>query len=273
MKEILDIPLGDIFADDEFNCRDKVSAIEVIDLARSIEKDGLIQPVVVTPYDGDGHKYKIVAGFRRLKAHYVNKAETIACIIRTDLDEKAARVINLTENLTRHDLTILEEAKAILPLFSLGLNEYQIADELPSASRGWVQVRVMLLKLPAPVQEEAAAGLLTQTQIRDLYTMKNRGATDDEIFDIVKDIKDSKVKKKIKPHVPRRMSPAQAKRIRKKPEMYSMMDHILASVDGCFGTRVLAWCAGEISDLDLFKDIQTEAGKLNKPYTIPLESV
>ncbi len=273
--EILNISLDEIYADDDFNCRDRVCAIDVVDLAKSIAKDGLIQPVVVTPIDEpiEGCKYKIVAGFRRLMAHRVNKSETIGCIIRTDLDEKTARIINLAENLTRHDLSILEEAKALLPLFKLGLNEFEIAAELPSASRGWVQVRMMLLKLPVPVQEEAAAGLLTQTQIRDLYTLKNSGATDDELFALVKDIKDAKTKKRLKPAIPRKIPPAQAKRIRKKPEMYSMMDHILDNIGENFGTRVLAWAAGEISDLALFIDIKAEAEKKFKHYTIPSQSI
>ena len=274
-QQIDNIKLEEIYADDDFNCRDRVRAVDVVELARSIEKDGLIQPVVVTPLDEpiDGKLFKIVAGFRRLKAHVVNKAETIACIVRKDLDEKTARIINLAENLNRHNLTIVEEAKALLPLFSLGLNEYQIADELPSASRGWVQVRIMLLKLPPEVQEEAAAGILTQTQMRDLYTLKNGGATDEELFDITKKLKDAKSQKKVKPHITRKMAPAQAKRIRKKPEMYSMMDHIFESIDACFATRVLAWSAGEISDLDLFKDIKKEAEKMGREYTIPLQSV
>lgn len=274
MQQISDIPLEEIFADDEFNCRDRVCAIDVVDLAKSIAKDGLIQPVVVTPCAEpiEGYKYKIVAGFRRLMAHRVNKSSTIECIVRNDLDEKAARVINLAENLTRHDLTILEEAKAILPLFKLGLNEFEIAAELPSASRGWVQVRMMLLKLPGPVQDEAAAGLLTQTQIRDLYTLRNGGATDDELFGLVKGIKDAKITKLRKP-IPRKISPAQAKRIRRKPEMYVMMDHILDSIGENFGTRALAWAAGEISDLAIFMDIKEIAEETGKYYDIPSQSV
>ena len=274
-NEIKDIKLTEIYADDDFNCRNRVSALDVVDLARSIKKDGLIQPVVVTPLEEpiEGCRYKIVAGFRRLKACYVNEAETIQAIIRTDLDEKASRVINLAENLTRHNLTIVEEAKALLPLFKLGLNEYQIAAELPSVSRGWVQIRIMVLKLPPEIQDEASAGILTQTQIRDLYTCKKNGATNEELFNVIKSIKDAKGKKKVTTHIPRKISPAQAKRIRKRPEMFSMMDHILGSIDECLSTRVLAWCAGEISDLDLFNDIQVEATKLGKEYTIPLQCV
>ena len=275
MTEIQEIKLDEIYADDDFNCRDRVSAIDVVDLARSITKDGLIQPVVVTPLKEpiEGCKFKIVAGFRRLKAFYVNESPTIPCIVRDDLDEKASRVINLTENLTRHNLSIVEEAKALLPLFRLGLNEYEIAAELPSASRGWVQIRMMVLKLPPEVQDDASAGFLTQTQIRDLYTLKSRGATNDELFELTKQIKDAKHKKKVNPHIPRKMSPGQAKRIRKKPEMFSMMDHMFVAIGPCFGTRILAWAAGEISDLDLFGEIKIEAEKIGLNYDIPSQSV
>ena len=284
--QIVDIPIDELFADEDFNCRDSIDPLDVIDLAKSIAKDGLIQPIVVTPLktqepigsatlaDLAQYKYKVVAGFRRVMAHKVNKMTHVQSIVRADLDEKAARVINLTENLSRHNLTILEEAKAILPLFKLGLNEFQIADELPAASRGWVQVRVMLLKLPREVQQEAAAGLLTQTQIRDLYTLKNNGATDEQLYDHVKHIKDQKTKNNgIKKHIPRKMEPTQAKRIRKKPDMYALIDHILEHVGNSFGARCLAWAAGELSDYDIFQDIKDEAEKVNRPYTIPSQSL
>jgi ParB/RepB/Spo0J family partition protein len=275
-EQIQKIPLNEIYVDEEFNCRDSINPVEVVDLAKSIAKDGLIQPIVVTTIKEpiEDYKYKVVAGFRRLFAHRVNKAETIDCIVRADLDEKAARILNLTENLSRHNLTILEEAKSILPLFKLGLNEYQIADELPSASRGWVQVRVMLLKLPVEVQKEAAAGLLSQTQIRDLYTLKNNGATDEQLYEHVKIIKDNKIKHSgIGKHIPRKMPPAQSKRLRKRQEMFALIDHILEHLGNSFGARCVSWCAGEISDLDIFQDIKNEAMKNGKDYTIPSQSL
>ena len=69
------------------------------------------------------------------------------------------------------------------------------------------------------------------------------------------------------------MSPGQAKRIRKKPEMFSMMDHMFVAIGPCFGTRILAWTAGEISDLDLFGEIKIEAEKIGLNYDIPSQSV
>ena len=88
-----------------------------------------------------------------------------------------------------------------------------------------------------------------------------------------KSIKDAKTNKKVKAHVPRKMSPAQSKRIRKKPEMFSMMDHILDNIGECLGSRALAWCSGEISDMDLFEDIEIEAKLLGKTYDIPTQCV
>ena len=276
-SRIQKIPLSEIYVDEDFNCRDKINPVDVVELAKSIAKDGLISPIIVTPItepiQGD-YKYRIVAGFRRIYAHQINKAETIEAVIRENLSEKEARILNLTENLARHDLSILEEAKSILPLFKLGLNEFQIAEELPNCSRGWVQVRVMLLKLPPEVQKEAAAGLLTQTQIRDLYTLKNNGADDATLFEHVKQIKDAKIKNNsIKKHIPRKMPPAQSKRIRKKPDMYALIDIILENIGDSFGARCLAWAAGEISDQDIYEDIQKEAKLVGKQFTIPKHSI
>ena len=50
-----------------------------------------------------------------------------------------------------------------------------------------------------------------------------------------------------------------------------MMGHIQKSIGNNFGTRCLAWTAGEISDLDLFTDVKKIAEEASLHYTIPNE--
>lgn len=288
--QIHQIPMDELMADSDFNCRGEISALDVVDLAKSIDKDGLLQPIIVRPLKKDerqkavdeGHNYMfcIIAGYCRHMAHIVLKRDVIPCIVRDDLDEKTARILNLTENLGRQNLNILQEARGILPLMALGMNEYKIAEAIPNISRGWVQVRKMLLRLPYDVQQEAAAGTIGQADIRNLVTLKINGGTDDDLFAACRQIKDAKRTKTKQPNIKRKMPPEKAIRIRKRPELFSMIDHILNSVNvdlkvisPQFGTRCLSWAAGHISDLDLFCDIREICELQNIPYTLPKESI
>ena len=49
--EVVDIPLTEIDADENFNCRGKIAPIDVVDLAKDITERGLIQPVSVAPIE------------------------------------------------------------------------------------------------------------------------------------------------------------------------------------------------------------------------------
>ena len=164
-QTIKQIPLDDIHADAEFNCRGDILPIDVHDLALDIKERGLLQPVIVSPYTEEqeaetGYKYRLIAGFRRFTAHRVIQEKRILCIIRPDMvDEAEARLLNLTENTQRKDLNILQEARALTGLRALGVGEFDIAKRL-GKSRGWVQVRCILLKLPEELHQEAAAGLI-----------------------------------------------------------------------------------------------------------------
>lgn len=277
-RKITNISLDDLWMDEMFNSRDEIPFTQVIDLARSIQSDGLFQPIIVMPCEREGRKYKVVAGHRRTKSFMMlrndepDKFDRIDAIIREDLDEKKARLLNLNENLARKDLNILEEAKSLQPLMGLGMTEEEIASSLPSASRGWVQVRLMLLKLPKEVHDEAAAGMLSQTQIRDLYSMRRKGAEDEELYETVRRIKDAKLrgtKYKASRNRKDKKTPSSTKHTRSRKELFVMIDHILKS--GLEGTvsRALAWAAGEISDLDFFVDLKEFADTEGKEYEIP----
>jgi ParB family chromosome partitioning protein len=269
---VLDVLLTDIHADIDFNCRGVIAPIDVVDLARSIDNQGLIQPVVISPYDEDkqketGFKYLLIAGYRRYKAHQVLERKDIKSIVREGLNETSARILNLAENLDREDLNILQEAKAISRLKELNVTEMDTAKEL-NKSRGWVQVRFMLLDLPNEIQQEAAAGFLTQTDIRSLYSLGTR----DERLGAAKRIKEAKQRGQNK------ISKAVAvvkkksdKRVRKRPEIFSMMEHASGIIGNGLYSRAFAWCAGEISDHEFLMDIKIKAESDGLVYEIPAD--
>lgn len=155
------VPLKAIQVDAAWNTRAVFSPVSVKELADSIRDLGLLQPLVV---QRDGDTYRLVAGFRRyhaikwwLKWEYVHVWIT----------ESDGRSVNLAENLERKQLTILDEAQAVGRLRG-GLAS--IAKRL-GKSTIWVNTRLKLLKLPKPVKLLAAAGALTEADIRHLATV------------------------------------------------------------------------------------------------------
>ena len=273
--EVKYIPMGEVFADEEFNCRGKIIPRDVVDLASDIKTNGLLQPVVVTPLAKDhpkraeGYKWQLVAGFRRHMAHKINEAGQIQASIKKGLDEATARIMNISENIQRKDLNILQEARAIQKLKDLGISQADCGERL-NTSRGWAQVRYMLLDLPDPIQQACADGVITTTQIRELHTILNKYG-EQACFDAAKTIKEAKVKGKSAVIDPNRKKTT-SKRQRKKGEVFQMQEEVHRVLKGnCLATRALAWAAGEITTYDMLDSLREEAAKVGIPYQIPEE--
>jgi len=266
--QVLQIPLEKIFSDDDFNCRGKIVKIDVAGLARDIDDNGLQFPISVQPrtnLDIPGqYDYRIIAGHRRFAAFTVLERKTIPCMVRENLSELQARLLNLSENLKREALNIIQEARAVKKLRDLGLTQENIANEL-GMSRGWVQVRFNLLDLPIEIQNEAAAGILNQAQIKQIYSLTS---TEDQ-YDAVKRIKNAKLqgvrgldvgnKPENKPFVKKRQP---------KVVVQEMINHIGKHVGFGLCTRCLAWANGEITSAELYFDIKVEMDELGKPYDL-----
>lgn len=276
--QITNIPMSEILFDEAFNCRGKITPMDVVDLAKSIREEGLIQAVSVCPLAGDraeenpGKKYLLIAGYRRYTAFKINKDDHIPAVIRADITkEEDACFFNLAENLQRTELNIVQEARALKKLEELGVSEKDAGARL-KMSRGWVQVRYMVLRLPEVVQEEIAAGWLSQTQIRDAYShLKESGK--EACFEAVKQFKDDKIKgrkgtrKKVKKSKKKQL---ETKKRRERDEIFELQEHIYKEFGGnnvC--TRILAWCAGEITDLDVHTALKEFAEDQDRGYRAP----
>lgn len=268
--EIKNIPLNDILADSDFNCRGIITPMDVVDLAEDIKKNGLLQPAIVMAFSEPerrqiGKSWKLIAGFRRYMAHVINEAPTIKCTIMEHMDEAHAVLLNLSENLKRKDLSIIQEARAIDRLRMLGTSEPKCAEAV-GKSRTWVQIRYMLLKLPAEVQDEVESGMIPQSTIRELFTvMQTMGNA--KAIEEAKRFKEEKQTGK-KPRVQKEKD-ADLKKARTKPEIFEMIEHILATIGAGVGSRSLGWAAGEITDGDLFEAIALEAELLGIEYKRP----
>ena len=262
------IPMSEVDADEKFNCRGTISTIDVMELAASIKDKGLIQPITVTEYPPEkkkGKKYRLICGFRRYTAHVVNQADAIDAIIIPWMSEDEAAIFNLSENLSRQDLTIIQEAKALEKLYNLGIGRNQTAERL-GKTPGWVQMRFRLLDLPPEIQNEVAAGVLKQADIRELHSILKATGNKAKVMQAANIIKDAK-ERGVKANV--RLKDKKTKKIRMKVEINEMLDHMYASLGPCIGTRALAWAGGEIDDGELFESIKEEAEILGKFYTAP----
>ncbi len=274
--QVYSIPLDDIFLDESFNCRGSIAPIDVLDLARDIKDRKLDTPITVQPYDGvPGKKYRIVTGHRRYTAFEVNRADPevgekyseIPAFIERNLDETQARTLNLRENLHRKQLNILQEANSLKYYFDLKVfSDIDIAD-MVGMSPPWVTVRKALLKLPKEIQEVAAAGLMTQQQIKHCATLK----TPEKQFAFVKKIKEAKEKGEslnLTPSI-KTSKDALKQRERKAPEIKEMKELIYDTFGPNLATRALAWAEGVISTVELNGSIEAEARKLGIQYKTP----
>lgn len=254
------IPMGRIFADPTFNCRGEIATISIAELARDIQERKLDYPITVQPASDvkgglpDGFDYRIIAGHRRFKAIQVLGWTEIPCTLRAGMDDIESRVLNLSENLKREDLNILQESRALKGLYDAGLGRDEVASRIGKSS-GWVQVRFNLLELPSDVQEEAAAGIFTQHQIKQLHSLRQ---DPDKMYEAVRTVKEAKNRsEKVTTRLTKRKkSDPNIKKARQPDEIVDMIQHVKNAAGFGLATRALAWASGGISTAEFFDDLK-----------------
>jgi len=137
------------------------------ELADSISKHGLIQPIVVRPtMDG---RYMIIAGERRWRACRMAGLQTVPVMIK-DTDDKTLMELALIENLQREDLNAVEEAlgyKALIEEFNL--TQEEVANRM-GKSRSAVTNALRLLSLTNAELEALRRGTISAGHARALLS-------------------------------------------------------------------------------------------------------
>lgn len=110
MEEFKKVPIKSILIDEDFNARKRYVGID--DLAEQIKRDGLITPPVVSNGGGKDKPYRLIAGFRRIKAAQKLGWADIMVQVRETKDDLEAKVVNISENVNREELTSYEFAWA-----------------------------------------------------------------------------------------------------------------------------------------------------------------
>ncbi|MDC0719629.1 ParB/RepB/Spo0J family partition protein [Nannocystis bainbridge] len=142
------------------------------ELADSLKRHGLLQPVVVTPNPGLHGHYILVAGERRWRAAQLAGLHELPAVIR-DTPESDRLELAVLENLQRLDLSPIEEAQAFRQLIDVrGFTQDQLAERL-SKDRSTVANSLRLLRLPSKVQDLVQDGRLSMGHARALLALEN----------------------------------------------------------------------------------------------------
>ena len=157
------IPINEINLS-KFQTRKKFDEEKLKELSKSIEKNGLIQPIIVRKVK---EKFELVAGERRLKACKLVCIDEIPAIV-SDFDDRKAFESGLIENLQREDLTSIEEGEGYNRL----MNEFNYTQEelaiIVSKSRSHVANLLRLISLPKEVKKFILDGKLSLGHARCL---------------------------------------------------------------------------------------------------------
>jgi len=167
-KAIIEVSVGKIIPNPQ-QPRLHFDESKLTELADSIKEHGILQPLIVTR---QGTDYELIAGERRLQAAKRAGLSTVPVIVRaaSDLEKLELAII---ENVQRHDLDPIEEAKSYVKLMEdFGLHQDDVAVKM-GKSRSSVANIVRLLRLPVEIQRAIADGRISEGHAKALLAIEN----------------------------------------------------------------------------------------------------
>jgi ParB family chromosome partitioning protein len=139
------------------------------DLADSIRRHGVLQPILVRPLPGHADRFEIVAGERRWRAAQKAQLHQVPIVVR-ELDEQEVLEIAIIENVQRADLNPIEEAAGYSQLMSRFGRTQQDVAEVVGKSRPHIANMLRLLTLPEAIQQMVREGKLSGGHARACVT-------------------------------------------------------------------------------------------------------
>ena len=151
------------------------------ELSDSIEKHGVMQPIVVRLVGKNA--YEIIAGERRFRAAKLAQLKEVPVIIR-EVNDTEALELALIENIQRADLNPLEEAAGYQRLMDeFGYTQEKLAPVV-GKSRSHIANLLRLLKLPEKIKARIDSGALTMGHARALLMAKDPEELAQQIIDL-----------------------------------------------------------------------------------------
>ena len=195
---LLLIPIERIFRD-ENQPRKEFDKEKIEELAQSINKNGLIQPLIVTKKDSEN--YTLVAGERRWRASQIANLKTLpALLLPTDLDKDE---ISLIENIQRENLKVTEEAQAYQRLIEKNSYTHDQLSKIVGKSRSHITNLLRILNLHEYFSDLLNKGTISMGHARALVGKTPQELDEKLLSQIhagkasVRDIEKNSVKKKI----------------------------------------------------------------------------
>ena len=163
------IPLNKI-RPNHFQPRRNFDEDSLAELADSIKKRGLIQPISVWKDAGDD-QYELLAGERRLRASKLAGLTEIDAIVKKGLNDEQKLALSLIENIQREDLNAVDTALAYRQLMDdFGVSQAEIALSVHK-SRAAVSNTLRLLDLDADILQGIQSGLISEGHARALVSV------------------------------------------------------------------------------------------------------
>ena len=150
------------------------------ELANSIKKKGIIQPIAVRQKKSQPGKYEIIAGERRWLAAQKAGLHDIPVIV-LDLSDVESLEVAIVANIQRDDLNTIEEARGYKRLSEEFNYDHENISKLMSKSRSHISNTLRLLTLPSDIIAMLEERSLTSGQARPLIGLANASTIAEEI--------------------------------------------------------------------------------------------
>ena len=164
--EVVQLYLDDIIPN-RFQPREVFDEKALKELAVSIKKHGVFQPIIVRNVNG---KYEIIAGERRYKASALAGLTKIPAIIK-DLDDKESSKVALLENIQRKNLNPIEEARTYQKILELDQMTQEELAQTMGKSQSAVANKLRLLSLSDDVQDALLKEEISERHARALINI------------------------------------------------------------------------------------------------------
>ena len=179
IKQSNEVSISDL-SRNPYQPRQHFSEEKLEELAKSIKKNGIIQPIAVRPNKKENGKYEIVAGERRwIAAQRAGLHEIPVRIL--ELSDVESLEVAIVENIQRDDLNPIEEARGYKRLNEEFKYDHESISKLMSKSRSHISNTLRLLTLPKDVIGMLEEGTLTSGQARPLIGLGNASSIAEEI--------------------------------------------------------------------------------------------
>ena len=231
-KSVSEIDITSIFANPN-QPRKVFDETALKELADSIEKHGVIMPIIVNK---SGDRYMIIAGERRFRASKIAGLTKVPVIIK-NYSERQIKEISLIENLQREDLNPIEAATAMRSLMDdYGLTQEDLADRI-GKSRPAIANTLRLLSLAPSVMNMVASGTLSAGHARALISVPEKDQIKFAESAVKEGMSVREIEKRVKDYF---LPPEEKEKKKKKMELSAELKELVGEMQRVFGTKVNA---------------------------------